>query len=62
MLTLITVGLACLRQLSCAVRPDQSLQQHVFQARVSPRTRIRLVLLICNNDDSFKFRVLHGPH
>lgn len=57
-LTLITVGLACLLQLSSPVRLDQSTQQHVFQARLFPRTHICLVLLICNNDDSLKFRLL----
>lgn len=40
MLTLITVGLAYLLQLSASVRLDQSTQQHVFQARVSPTTHI----------------------
>lgn len=32
-LTLITVGLACLLQLSASVKLDQSTQQHVFQTR-----------------------------
>lgn len=45
-LTLITVGLACLLQLSSSVRLDQSTQQHVFHTRVFSRTHIHLVLLI----------------
>lgn len=61
-LTLITVGLACLLQRSPSVRLDQSTKQHMFQARVSPRPHILLVLLIYNNDESLKFRLMRVPH
>lgn len=56
-LTLITVGLACLLQFSSPVRPDQT---KYVSGLSYPRTQVCLVPLIYNNDDSLRFSLQHG--
>lgn len=62
-LTLIMAVPVCVPQLPASISPDQSAATRVSGQSLSPELLpILLVLLIWNNGDFLKFRVLLGPH